>query len=236
MIDQQSVIGIITARGGSKQLPHKNTRELCGKPLIAWSIEASLQSRCLDELVVSTDSDDIAVVARQYGANVPFKRPAKLATDEARSVDVIEHAIEHYRTHGREFDYVVLIEPTSPLREPGDIDAALGQLVEAGADSIVSVCRADTVHPAFMFRKTAGGTLQAMLGTSPTTRRQDTEALYYLEGTIYASRVSTLLKTRSFCHDNTVAYEVPKWKSPEIDDIVDFLLVEAIMRHRGMAT
>ena len=128
-----------------------------------------------------------------------------------------------------------MLEPTSPLRDAADIDAALEKMIAAQADALVSVCLAETVHPAFMFRKGCDERLQTLQGGAfKPIRRQDLEALYFLEGSVYASRVAPLLDMRTFCQDNTVAYEVAKWKAPEIDDIVDFLHVEAIMRHRGI--
>lgn len=237
MLDGQKVLGLITARGGSKGLPGKNIRPLRGKPLIAWSIEAAKSCTSLDALVVSTDSEEIAAVARHYGAEAPFLRPSELAGDTATSVDVIEHAINFLRERGEEYGYVVLIEPTSPLREPHDIDLALRQMSEAGADSVVSVGLADTVHPAFMFRKGAAQRLELFQGGAfRVLRRQELEPVFFLEGTVYASRVASLLAQRTFCQTNTVGYEVPKWKVPEIDDIVDFLHVEAIMKHRGIGS
>jgi N-acylneuraminate cytidylyltransferase/CMP-N,N'-diacetyllegionaminic acid synthase len=237
MINGLRVLGFVTARGGSKGLPGKNLRDLCGKPLIAWSIETALRSETIDELVVSTDSQEIADVSRRYGAEVPFLRPSALATDTATSIAVVAHAIDWLRAAGREYDILVLIEPTSPLRETHDVDAAVRQMIDAQAGAIVSVCRADATHPAFIYRKGAGERLTPYdieLATSP--RRQDVEPMFFLEGTVYASKIGTLLERGTFCHEGTVGYEVPKWKSPEVDDIVDFLLIEAIMRHRGLGT
>lgn len=236
MIEGQKVLGLVLARGGSKGLPGKNVRDLCGKPLIAWTIEAACAARCLDALVVSTDDKAIASLAKQYGAEVPFIRPPELASDTASSIDVVEHAIEFLAAAGRTFDIVVLLEPTSPLREPSDIDGAVARLVESGAGSIVSVCRAEATHPAFMYRLDTGAHLKPFLARQPDgLRRQELEPVYFLEGTIYASHVNVLKERRSFYHDDTIAYEVPKWKSIEIDDMEDFIMVEAIVKHKGLA-
>ncbi len=235
MINGKSILALVTARGGSKGLPGKNLRDLCGKPLIAWSIEAARSARCVDDVVVSTDDATIAQISARFGARVPFLRPADLASDTATSIDVVEHAIKHLAAQEQVFDYLVLIEPTSPLREAMDIDAAMERLIASDADSIVSVCRAESIHPAFMYRKDASDRLVPFARQQPgALRRQEIEPLYFLEGTIYASRVSALLDRRSFYHDSTIGYEVPKWKSPEIDDIVDFMLVEAIIKHNGL--
>jgi len=230
------VLGLVVARGGSKGLPGKNVRDLCGKPLIVWTIDAARASRCLDAVVVSTDDKAIAELASRHGAEAPFIRPPALASDTASSVDVVEHAIDFLAAAGRTFDIVVLLEPTSPLREPGDIDGAVSRLVKSGAGSIVSVCRTEATHPAFMYRLGAGAHLTPFLDRQPNgLRRQELEPVYFLEGTIYASRVNVLKERRSFYHDDTIAYEVPKWKSIEIDDLEDFLMVEAIVKHKGLA-
>lgn len=237
MIDGRRVLGLITARGGSKGLPGKNVRELCGHPLIGWTVAAGVAASSLDDLVVSTDSPEIAAVAESYGATAPFLRPAELASDTASSMDVVEHAVGWLREQGRSYDYLMLLEPTSPLRDAADIEAALRFLVDSGATSVVGVCRADTIHPAFMYRVGAGDRLRPFMpqASADALRRQDTEPLYYLEGSVYASRLPDLFERGGFNHSDTIGYEVPKWKSPEIDDIVDFMLVEAIIRHRGIA-
>jgi N-acylneuraminate cytidylyltransferase/CMP-N,N'-diacetyllegionaminic acid synthase len=237
LIDGRRVLGLITARGGSKGLPGKNVRELCGHPLIGWTVAAGLGARSLDDLVVSTDSPEIAAVAERYGATAPFLRPEELAGDTASSMDVVAHAIGWLRDQGRSYDYLMLLEPTSPLRDAADIEAALRRLLDSGATSIVGVCRADAVHPAFMYRVGDGDRLRPFMPQTKmdALRRQDTEAVYYLEGSVYASRLPDLFERGGFNHGDTIGYEVPKWKAPEIDDIVDFMLVEAIIRHRKIA-
>ncbi|SFN30045.1 CMP-N,N'-diacetyllegionaminic acid synthase [Formivibrio citricus] len=236
MINDLKVLGLVTARGGSKGLPGKNIRDLCGKPLIAWTIDAALAAKCLDAVVVSTDDTAIAEAASNHGAEVPFLRPAELAGDSASSIDVVIHALDFLAAEGRHFDLVVLLEPTSPLREVSDIVAGLSLMQEHRASAVVSVCRAECTHPAFMYRQKTDGRLEPFLKRQPTgLRRQDIEPLYFLEGTLYASRVDVLRARRSFYHDDTVAYEVPKWKSIEIDDIDDFTMVEALIKHKGLA-
>ncbi len=236
MIEGQRVLGLITARGGSKGLPGKNIRNLCGKPLIAWTVESARGSRYIDYLALSTDSEDIAKVVRAFGVDVPFLRPPELASDDATSVDVVAHALRFLQGSGHEFEILVLLEPTSPLRDSKDIDFALEQMLASKAESIVSVCRAESTHPAFMFRRTESNRLASNQPEGfAVLRRQELEPMFFLEGSVYASKVETLLRERTFCHRNTIGFEVPKWKSPEIDDIVDFLHVEAIMKHRGIS-
>jgi CMP-N,N'-diacetyllegionaminic acid synthase len=234
VIANSRVLGLIAARGGSKGLPGKNIRPLCGKPLIEWSISAAKAASCVDSIVVSTDDAAIAAVARRAGADVPFRRPDELATDSASSVDVVIHAIDMLAKTEPTFDIVVLLEPTSPLREASDIDEAVNCLIRTAAGSVVSVCRTLSAHPAFMFRQNEKGRLRPFLDRQPTgLRRQDLDPVFFLDGTLYVSRVDVLRNKRSFNHDDTVAFEVPKWKSLEIDDVDDFIMVEALMARRG---
>lgn len=237
MIGSKRVLAIVPARGGSKGLPGKNVRDLHGKPLIAWSIDAGRASRYVDELVVSTDSEEIAAVAAKFGAPPPFMRPPELATDTAGSVDVIEHVVNELAGRGRAFDYIVLLEPTSPLREIRDIDDALELFVRRDAEALVSVCRAEVTHPSFMFRVDSSERLTPFLeGGFKPLRRQELTPVFYLEGTVYIAQIASLLRRRTFCHEGTVAYEVPKWKAPEIDDLTDLLFVESIMKNKASLT
>jgi CMP-N,N'-diacetyllegionaminic acid synthase len=230
------IVAIVPARGGSKGLPGKNIRQLVGKPLIAWSIDAGIKAPSLDSIVVSTDDEAIAEEARRAGARVPFLRPKELASDTASSIDVILHVLDCLADSGEHYDVVVLLEPTSPLRDSSDIEAALDMMVRKNARAVVSVCRAETTHPAFMYRKSEHDRLQPFLERQPTgLRRQDIEPVYFLEGTVYASLIEVLRERRSFYHDDTVAYEVAKWKSLEIDDLDDFLMVEALLQHKRRA-
>lgn len=236
MIAKRKVLALVPARGGSKGLPGKNVRSLCGRPLIQWSIDTALACKEIDAVVVSTDDAQIAAVAVTAGAEVPFLRPPALAGDTASSIDVVIHALDFLESKGRVFDIVLLLEPTSPLREVADIQVALQRMVDTGAAAIVSVCRAESTHPAFMFRTTGQGRLEPFMSASPTgVRRQEIEPLFYLEGTLYASTVEAIRERRSFYHEDTLAYEVAKWKALEIDDIEDFQMVEALAKYKELA-
>jgi CMP-N,N'-diacetyllegionaminic acid synthase len=225
----------VPARGGSKGLPGKNTRLLCGRPLIQWSIDTALACEDVDAVVVSTDDDQIAAVAAAAGAEVPFIRPPSLAVDTASSIDVTMHALNYLESNGRYFDIVLLLEPTSPLRAVVDIQAAIERIVVSKASAIVSVCRAETTHPSFMFRITERERLEPYMPIWPSgMRRQELEPLYYPDGTLYGSTVGSLKKKRSFIHEDTLVYEISKWKALEIDDIDDFELVEAIAIYKGL--
>ena len=237
MINGKSVIAIIPARGGSKGLPGKNIKSLCGKPLIAWSIEAGLGSQYIDEVMVTTDSDDIANVARQFGASVPFIRPDELANDSASSMDVIRHTLNFYDNKlDKKFDYTVLLEPTSPLRVTDDIDKAIVNLLEnSQAKAIVGVCKTESQNPAFLVKKNVNNFLVGYENSDmKILRRQDINEVFFFEGSVYVSDTATLLKKNTFYHENTLGFEFPKWQSLEIDDLEDFIMVEALMINKRM--
>lgn len=234
MTSENKILGIILARGGSKGLPGKNTRVLCGKPLIAWSINAALESKYIDDVIVSTDDEKIAEISRNYGAETPFLRPPALATDDAKSIDAILHALDFLAGKSRYYDTLALLEPTSPLRTPSDIDSALGYMLDNNLSSVVSVCKAESAHPSFMFSINPDNRLSPLKEAYPNSlRRQDILPLYYLDGTIYCSKIKTLRAEKGFYHSETFAYLVPKWKALEIDDLDDFLMVEAIMKAKA---
>lgn len=235
MIDGKSIIAIIPARGGSKGLPGKNIKELCGKPLIAWSIEAGLASQYIDEVMVTTDSEEIAVIARNFGATVPFLRPADLSSDTATSFDVIKHSIEFYRGKlNKKFDLIVLLEPTSPLRDKDDIDRSIELLMsKKNAISIVGISKTESQNPAFLVKKDEENFLIGYENKFiKTLRRQDIKDVFFFDGSIYASKINELLEKKTFYHEYTIGYEFPKWKSFEIDDIDDFVIVEALLKFK----
>ncbi len=235
MIEDKRVLAVVPARGGSKGLPDKNLREICGKPLIAWSIEQGLGCHYIDSVLVSTDSPDIARIASRYGANVPFLRPKELATDESSSIDVLIHAIDYLKAEGdQSYDYVVLLEPTSPLRDISDITGALESLLnDDRLESVVGVAKAESTHPAFSYTIDAGLLLPAF-GSHPTgLRRQDLDKeFYYLEGTVYVSSVSSLKRHKSFYHAATGPWIVARYKAIEIDELSDFIAAEALLRSK----
>lgn len=239
MYQNKKILALIPARGGSKGLPHKNTLKLCGKPVIAWTIDQARHSRHLDCIIVSTDSPLVAKVAKKYGAEVPFMRPEELAGDEARSIDVVLHAINFLKSQGEEYDYLVLLEPTSPLRETNDIDLAIEKLLNnsSGALSLVSVCRAEAAHPAFDVTVDEAGFLVPYEDKFfKIQRRQEISDVYFFEGTIYIASVPSLLEGKGFFHEKTIPYIVPRWKSPELDELLDFVTIEAILKNKKKMT
>ncbi|HEQ71110.1 MAG TPA: acylneuraminate cytidylyltransferase family protein, partial [Spirochaetia bacterium] len=199
MSGKQNILAVIPARGGSKRLPSKNILPLSGKPLVVWSIEAALQSQRVDHAVLSTDSPEIVAACRSTGIDTPFLRPAALATDQAASMDVVRHAIDFLKSErGEVYDYVVLLQPTSPLRTAEDIDAAVSLLTEKKAAAVVSVCEVD--HPPEWT-----GTLPEDLSMAnflrpdaAARRSQELPRYYRLNGAIYICHIPTLLEEGSF--------------------------------------
>ena len=233
MIESKKVLGIVPARAGSKGLPGKNYELLAGKPLVQYAIEAGKKSRYIDDVIISSDCKKCIEIASDLGVNVPFTRPEYLSGDTVPSADVIEHAINYLHEQGGSYDIFVLLEPTSPLRDGADIDAALEAMIFAGNTSLVSVCQAEDQHPCFMFEMEDEGNLVPWSGGKfEPLRRQDVQQAYYLDGSVYISYIDTFFHLRTFCHENTGAYIVPKWKAFEVDDIWDFLCIEAIMKFR----
>ncbi len=234
MINGKTIIAIIPARSGSKGLPKKNIKLLCGKPLIAWSIEAGLGSQYIDEVMVSTDSEEIAYVAREFGASVPFLRPLELASDTATTFDAVKHVIEYYEDEcNRYFDYIVLLEPTSPLREKDDLDAMLEKisLIESDFDAIVSLGEVHE-HPSIM-KKTCGNHLEPYCKElTMALRRQDNDVAYFPYGVAYMVKTGTLKEEKSFYPVRTTHHVIKRYQCYEIDDIYDFMAIENIMKYQ----
>jgi N-acylneuraminate cytidylyltransferase len=226
-------IATVCARGGSKGLPGKNIRPFAGKPLIAHTIEQALACRGFNGVYVSTDDDAIAEVARAAGAIVPFRRPADLATDEAGKLPVIEHLVQHLEQQGQAIARVVDLQPTSPLRDSSDIEAAL--VVRPEADLVVSVCQAADSPYFNLVEQGADGQVHLSKGTG-SLRRQDAPAVYALNGAIYVWRRPALAwaADRGLWSVSVVPYVMPRWKSVDIDDLDDFEYAQWLYaRHRG---
>lgn len=233
MYKGKSVIALIPARGGSKGLPGKNILPLCGRPLIGWTILRALESKLVDCVCVTTDSEEIAAVSRQAGADVPFLRPADLASDKAPTILAVDHALTFYeKKKGQAFDYLILLEPTSPLRHPGDIDAMLARLIDSAADfdSIISIGEIGE-HPSIVKRKAGDRLVPYCPELTQTTRRQDNEPAYFPYGVGYAVRTDVLRRERTFYTERGTYYEIRRYQNYEIDDLQDFLCVEAVMKN-----
>lgn len=239
MIGDHRVLALVAARSGSKGLPGKNIRDFCGQPLLAWPIAAACQAPSVDAVAITTDSEDYADAARVAGAQHVVMRPAELASDTASSIDAVLHALDTLAGQGHDFDIVLLLEPTSPLTEASDIEAALAQLEDGiaatpPATAIVGVSALEAHHPAFAIRREDGGRIASYAGGDfgQLPRRQDIDAVFTLDGTLYASTVAALRERRAFCHDATLGYVSPRGKGVEIDDATDWTCAEALMRAR----
>lgn len=224
-------IAIIPARSGSKGLPDKNIRLFCGKPLIAYSIEAAKETGLFDQIHVSTDSEKYAEIATKYGADVPFLRPSFLANDTAGTWDVVKDTLNRYKALGKEFDTVVLLQPTSPLRTAQDIEKAYRLFKEKEADSVVSVCEADH-SPLWMNRLPEDFSMKGFLSNELLNApRQELPTYYRLNGSIYIVSAEFLQKQEDIYSGKCFAYVMQTEVSQDIDNEVDFLTAEFLYRY-----
>ena len=217
------VLGVIPARGGSKGVPKKNIKPLDGTPLIGYTIEAAKESTLLTDCIVSTDSEEIAEVAKSLGAHVPFIRPDNLATDRAKAIPVIQHALEVMEQEtGAKYDAVMMLQPTTPFRSGADIDEAIRILDETGADSVISVVDVEGHHPARMKFLENGKLIDPPYCEAYENQpRQELESMYLRNGAIYLSRRATLLNN-SFKGNDCRALIMDMTKSVNIDTPLDF--------------
>ena len=226
-------LAIIPARSGSKGLKDKNIKELCGKPLMACSIEAALKSGCFEVVHVSTDSERYAEIARGFGADVHFLRSAEMSSDTADSWDVVVEVLKKYEAEGKVFDTVCVLQPTSPLRTSEDIRKAFGMFEEKAANAVISVCEAD--HPPKWFHPLAedGDMREFGGGEDLEKRRQDFKTYYRINGAIYLMRTDYFLEDHhNVFREKTYALIMDKRDSVDIDDIFDFEVAEALYRTR----
>lgn len=228
------VLGAIFARGGSKGVPQKNIRLLCGKPLIAYAIEAARGVTGLDDVIVSTDDAAIAGVARQYGAAVPFMRPAELATDTASEILAWKHAVREYsQVTGKTVDVLVSVPATSPLRQNIDVANCLERLLSTDADVVISVA-APYRNPYFnMVRLDRDGNARLIMDGSGVTRRQDAPPVFDITTVAYAVRVPFLLSCDRLWDGKVKTVEVPVERSLDIDTLGDFELAEFHLGRKG---
>jgi len=232
MINKKRIIAIIPARKGSKRLPGKNTKLLVGKPLISWTIESALSCKYIDQVVVSTDCTEVSAIAKQLGASVPFKRPKLLSSDQSSSIDVVLHSLDYFTEEGEIYDYVILLQPTSPLRNTEHISAAIELLLANSGDAVISVCK--TEHsPLWMNTLGEGDSMNCFLKDSVKNKRsQDLPEFYRLNGAIYLVDIKRLKEENSFMlSDNIYAYKMSAKCSIDIDEKLDFDIAEVIARN-----
>lgn len=230
------VLGIVPARGGSKGVPRKNIRPLCGKPLIVYTAESALGAKRLDRVILSTEDAEIAAVGEKCGLDVPFVRPVDLARDETPTISVVMHALKTLNETGEHYDAICLLQPTNPFRTSAEIDHCVGLLESSGADSVVSVLRVpDIYNPKWTYLKNAEGDLELSTGDpEPISQRQDLPAAFHREGSIYLTRTRALHRFGNLYGRSIHPYEYDPFNSVNIDTIEDWKFAERKLQMRGL--
>ncbi len=229
------ILAVIPARGGSKGVPRKNIRPVCGKPLIGYTIETALEaSEQFHAVIVSTDDQEIAEIAKQFGAEVPFLRPKELADDQAPTVPVLKHAVQFIEDRdGVLIDWVMLLQPTDPFRLPEDIHAAIDIALSEECDSVISVKQVFSTHPILMKKIEDGQLRPFCIDEKEGTRRQDFNPPAYMRnGAIYLTRRDTLMHDGSIWGETIRPYVMPEERSVGVDSEMDMKLVEILMAER----
>ena len=231
MIDGKAVLAIIPARGGSKGLPRKNIIEVMGKPIIAWTIEEAKKSRYIDRLILSSEDDEIIKISKNWGCEVPFVRPLSLAKDDSPVIEAVLHSIHSLP---EKYDYIVLLQPTSPLRTSRDIDGSIELCVKTNAPTCVTVNEPDT-SPYWMFFLDENGRMRPVMRESSEieNRRQDLQRVYALNGACYVAKRDWITMNKTFIGDKSVAYKMDKERSLDIDDESDLKVFFALSLKTG---
>ncbi len=234
MHNNKRILAIIPARGGSKGIPRKNIRILGGKPLIAYSIDPGKQSKYIDRIIVSSDDQEIIDIAKSCGAEAPFVRPAELAVDTAKSLPVLQHAVLFCETEEHAtYDYIVLLEPTGPMRIVDDIDSAIELAVLHNAHSVVGLVELEDEHPVRV-KKIVDNRIDYFAIPEPEgLRRQDQEKAYLRNGSIYVFERNNLINNNSLYGTISIPYVMPLERSVNIDREVDLLIAEYFLKKRG---
>lgn len=233
MYKNKKILAIIPARGGSKGLPNKNIKRLLGKPLIGWTIEQAKNSRYVTDIYISTDSQAIATVSESFGVNVSELRPAELATDSATSVSLVNYAIDRLKKEGKEFDYFILLEPTSPLRDADDLDNMIQLAIDnSTAYGVVSLGEIHMEHPLIAKKINKQQQIVSYISDArKITQRQQANTAYFPYGVGYLVKVQEFLHRQEFYNEDSLPYFIKRHQCYEIDDIYDFLCVEAVLNN-----
>lgn len=227
------VLAIIPARGGSKGIHRKNLVDVGGKPLIGWSINTALElsnKGLIDHFIVSTDDEEIACVAKRYGAEVPFLRPAELSSDTAKAIEYVIHAINFFKETGIDFDAVLLLQPTSPIRDVEAIAKALKEFKECSSDSLISCYKEDYVNDLVMYIRSAEGTLTPKSSDhNKGIRRQDHGGIWIRNGSIYITKTSYIIEHNRLICDKPHLLEMSKSDSMNLDTPEDLITLRALI-------
>lgn len=227
MIEDKTVLAIIPARGGSKGVLRKNIRKVAGKPLIAWTIFEAKQSRYLDRCILSSEDEEIIKVAQQLECDSPFRRPFELALDDTPSMQLVLHALTQLPI----YDYVVLLQPTSPLRTSIDIDACIEKCFRQNSNTCVSVTESSQ-SPYWMYTIGNTGEMRSLFPSSQEMhQRQELPKVYVLNGAVYVAKCDWLLQNQSFITPETLAYVMPSERSLDIDTEIDLAVVEIMLKN-----
>ena len=221
-------IAIITARSGSKGLPHKNIKELCGKPMMAYTIEACLSSGCFDKVHVSTDSQEYAEIAKEYGADVPFLRTEELSSDTATTEQVIRYVLSEYDKRGEVYDTFAIMQPTSPLRNAEDVKQAFKLMKEKNANSVIGVCEMEH-SPRWCNTLPEDGSMEGFLRRETNKDRHSFSTYYRINGAMYLVKREIYTEHTAMYGSGSYAYIMPKYRSVDVDDIMDFKIAEALL-------
>ena len=225
MYKHKSILGVIPARGGSKGIPRKNIININGKPLIQYTIEAAKGSKYLDRIVVSTENAEIANVAIKCGAEVPFLRPKELAEDETKTIDVLLDVVKKLNNLGDKYDYLLLLQPTQPLRKSFHIDEAIEKIIDENVESLISVSEVRE-HPILMKYIGENSEVKNLLGCSSDVRRQDFQKIYKVNGAIYINKLNDNFNKGTSLNDNKLAYIMDKKYDLDIDEPEDLELLK----------
>ncbi|KMT64738.1 cytidylyltransferase domain-containing protein [Catenovulum maritimum] len=228
---QKKILGVIPARAGSKRLPGKNVKELAGKPLIQWTIEAALGSGVLDDTIVSTDDADILELSKTLGCEAPFLRPVNLAGDESSSISVVLHALDYFEQQGVVYEYIMLLQPTSPLRTAKHISDSVSYLDQKNADAVISVCEMEH-SPLWSNVLEDDCNMDSFLADEIKNKRsQDLPTHYRLNGALYLVNAKRLREEKSFLlSGNNFAFKMEQNCSVDIDEYLDFVIAETIIK------
>ncbi|TDT51974.1 cytidylyltransferase domain-containing protein [Fonticella tunisiensis] len=229
MYKGKTFLAIIPARGGSKGIPRKNIINVNGKPLIQYTIDEAKKAQYLDRIIVSTDDEEIAEVSKKCGAEVPFLRPKELADDNSKTIDVLLHAINELVKQGNKYDYVVLLQPTQPLRKSWHIDESIKKIVESNEESLVSVTEVKE-HPILMRTIDKNDRVENLLNVNSTVRRQDFPKFYKVNGAIYINKLNENFNNYTSLNDNKLAYIMDKKYDIDIDEPIDLEIFEFLVK------